>query len=95
MFDSGTTPRRKGFSSILFLLIFINIILLIGAQLKLTSGQFLSQLNQGPLGNLHVIFFSILIEALPFIVIGVIGSTLLEVFVSPDTIRSFCQEPGF
>lgn len=95
MFDSGTTPRRKSFTWLIFLLIFINLILLIGAQLQLASGEFFIQLHQGSLGNLHVIFFSILIEALPFIVIGVLGSTLLEVFVSPDTIRRLLPKTWF
>ncbi|MEG6585235.1 permease [Dendrosporobacter sp. 1207_IL3150] len=37
--------------------------------------------------TVHIIFFSIVIEALPFVLIGVIGSFLLEIFVSPELIR--------
>lgn len=70
-------------------------VLVIGSQLHLANGDLLQSLRQGPLANLHVIFFSIIIEALPFVIIGVLGSTILEVFVSPDTIQRLLPRTWF
>lgn len=49
----------------------------------------IKSLLQDIFGNVHIVFLSIIIEALPFVIMGVIGSSLLEAFVSPEVIRRF------
>lgn len=51
------------------------------------NGHALSLWIQAMFGNVYTIFISIVIEALPFIILGVLGSTLLEAFASPEMIR--------
>ncbi len=95
MYESRASKKHKSFTRIIALLILMNVILVIGAQVQLTNSSVLRQLQLGVPGDLHVIFFSIIIESLPFIVIGVVGSTLLELFVSPDTIRRLLPKTWF
>ncbi|RIX53061.1 permease [Paenibacillus nanensis] len=49
----------------------------------------LSLFSAANLQSFHILFVSILLEAFPFIMIGVIFSALLQVFVSDETIRRF------
>lgn len=37
--------------------------------------------------TVHVIFFSIIVEALPFVLIGVLGAVFLEAFITPEFIQ--------
>ncbi|GBG58221.1 hypothetical protein SPFL3102_01941 [Sporomusaceae bacterium FL31] len=37
--------------------------------------------------TVHVIFFSIIVEALPFVLIGVLGAVILEALVTPEFVR--------
>lgn len=95
MYYSKLRRTKKCLKSIFLLIVVINIALVIGAQLKLANINLLEQLQLNNFANLHVIFFSIIIEALPFVVIGVMGSALLEVFVSADTIRRILPKTWF
>jgi uncharacterized membrane protein YraQ (UPF0718 family) len=45
--------------------------------------------------NLNTIFLSILLEAFPFILLGVIASGLIQAFVSEQTIQRFMPKKGY
>jgi len=68
-------------------MILLNAAMIIQTRFNIGIGQSFGEMRQGILGKVHIIFFSIILEALPFVIMGVIGSMLLEAFVSPDVIR--------
>ncbi|AEG60402.1 permease [Desulforamulus ruminis] len=87
--------KGRSITFLLLLLIVINLMAVFAAQLQRIPGGFFQELSQGAFGNLQVIFFSIIIEALPFVILGVLGSTLLEVFVSPELIQRLLPRTWF
>lgn len=52
-------------------------------------------MNAGILQNFSVIFISIILEALPFVLLGVIISALIQVFISENTIAKLLPKNKF
>lgn len=52
-----------------------------------SEADFLIGWLQANFNTVHILFFSIIVEALPFVLVGVLGAMLLEAFVTPEFIR--------
>ncbi|ACV61289.1 permease [Desulfofarcimen acetoxidans DSM 771] len=78
-----TATIKRSLKCFFFVFVFVYLIILLGPQTRLIFNA----IQKETFSNLHLIFFSIIVEALPFVILGVIGSMLLETFVSPDLVR--------
>lgn len=81
-----TAIKENRLPNFILLLLVVIIFLVIWSDMQLPFIEMYDSKLKN-LQNVHLIFFSIVLEALPFIILGVLGSTFLEIFVSPDTIR--------
>lgn len=66
------------------------LLLFVGLVILFLAGEFIeipSSLLSSGLANVTTIFLSILLEAIPFILIGVFASALIQVFVSEKTLQ--------
>ena len=89
MYRTATINRSLKFFFLVF--VFLSLVILLGPQ---TRGIF-NEIPKETVTNLHLIFFSIIVEALPFVILGVIGSMLLETFISPDLVRRLLPRTWF
>jgi uncharacterized membrane protein YraQ (UPF0718 family) len=78
-------------------LFFIFICALIYIFLLLTNQQFpdMSWISSANMQNIKTMFLSIILEALPFILLGVLISSLLQIFVSEQTITRIIPKNPF
>ena len=86
-----TASITRNFKSFLLVFVFLSLVILLGPQTR----EIFNEITKETFSNLHLIFFSIIVEALPFIILGVIGSMLLETFVSPDLVRRLLPRTWF
>lgn len=75
--DETVELKHQKYSWLVSLIILFVLILLLDSGIKFAGPE---------LGNFKVVFLSIVLEALPFILIGVVVSALLETFVSEEFI---------
>lgn len=92
----GKTVKHKQRSDMLFTAFLIFAVLYVMFSIARSIDFAAESINLSWLPVLNTVFLSILIQAFPFILLGVLISSLIQVFVSNETIvRLFPREKGF